>query len=102
MTSGPALRRAGDLAGVLFTSSSKNGAPVVIFIDEIHRLPVIVAEALCKALEDGTLSVVVGSGDDERSVSLTLPPIVCAGATTKPDALSQPLRDRFEFQVATL
>src|ERR1019366_651971 len=99
-TSGPVLGRPGDLGGILFSLPKDQTS--VVFIDEIHRLPIIVVETLCEALEDGTLSVVVGSGNDARSVSLTLPPIVCVGATTTPDALSQPLRDRFGFHAATL
>ena len=94
-SSGPALRRGADLAGILF--SLPRDALSVVFIDEIHRLPTIVEETLYEALEDGTLSIVVGSGNEARSVALKLPPIVVVGATTKPGDLSQPLRDRFGF-----
>jgi Holliday junction DNA helicase RuvB len=75
--------------------------PAVLFIDEIHRMPMVVEETLYEALEDGTLSVIVGSSNDARSVTLRLPPLVIVGATTKPGALSQPLRDRFGFNAAT-
>jgi len=98
-TSGPVLRRPGDFAEILFSLPMDHVS--VVFIDEIHRLPIIVAENLYEALEDGTLSVVIGSDNDARSVSLTLPPIVFVGATTKPSALSQQLRDRFGFHAAT-
>ena len=94
-SSGPALRRGADLAGILF--SLPKDALSVVFIVEIHRLPTIVEETLYEALEDGTLSVVIGSGNEARSLALKLPPVVCVGATTKPGDLSQPLRDRFGF-----
>ena len=92
-SSGPALRRGADLAGILFSLPSD--ALSVLFIDEIHALTKLVEETLYEALEDGKMSVVIGAGNDARSVSLDLPPIVCVGATTKPGGLSQPLRDRF-------
>lgn len=97
VTSGPALRRAGDLAGILFSLEPPEGVPGVLFIDEIHRLTPIVEETLYEVLEDGTLTTVVGSGETARSISLKLPPLVIVGATTKPGALAQPLRDRFGF-----
>ena len=93
---GPALRSADDLAGVLFAGAAHEG-PTVVFVDEVHRLPAIVEETLYEALEDGTLTVIIGSGSEARSVRHVLPPFVFVGATTKPGSLSQPLRDRFGF-----
>lgn len=88
---GPTLRRAGDVAGIL-TAAEPN---TVLFIDEIHRLPAIVEEILYEAMEDGSISVTVGSGPSARAVTLHLPPFVLVGATTRPGSLSAPLRDRF-------
>ena len=96
-SSGPALRKGADLVGILSSLESKDGAPAVLFIDEVHRLPMIVEETLYEVLEDGVISVVIGSGNDARTISLKLPPLVVVGATTKPGAISQPLRDRFGF-----
>lgn len=96
-TSGPTLRRVGDLAGIL-TGLPHEGA--VLFIDEIHRLPSVVEETLYEALEDGSLSVTVGSGSDARAVTLPLSPLTVVGATTKPGAVSAPLRDRFGFHAS--
>jgi Holliday junction DNA helicase RuvB len=45
ITSGPALNRSGDLAAIL--TNLKQGD--VLFIDEIHRLPKNVEEALLRA-----------------------------------------------------
>ena len=90
-TTGPALRRSGDLAGLL--ASVK--ANTVLFIDEIHRLPSMVEETLYEVLEDGTLSVVVGAGQAAKAITLRFPPVIVIGATTKPGSLSTPMRDRF-------
>lgn len=91
MTSGAALARVGDLASIL--SSLQAGD--VLFIDEIHRMPKTVEEILYSAMEDFTISVVVGRDADVRSIDVTLKPFTLIGATTKPGDLSEPLRDRF-------
>lgn len=91
MTSGAALARVGDLASIL--SSLQAGD--VLFIDEIHRMPKTVEEILYSAMEDFTISVVVGRDADARSIDVTLKPFTLIGATTKPGDLSEPLRDRF-------
>jgi Holliday junction DNA helicase RuvB len=67
----------------------------VLFIDEIHRLPASVEEALYPAMEDFQLDLVVGQGPSARSVKLDLPRFTLVGATTKAGALTSPLRDRF-------
>ncbi len=91
MTSGAALARVGDLASIL----SSLPAGDVLFIDEIHRMPKTVEEILYSAMEDFTISVVVGRDADARSIDVTLKPFTLIGATTKPGDLSEPLRDRF-------
>ena len=48
ITSGPAIERAGDLASIL-TNLQKDD---ILFIDEIHRLPLTVEEVLYPAMED--------------------------------------------------
>lgn len=68
MTSGAALARVGDLASIL--SSLQAGD--VLFIDEIHRMPKTVEEILYSAMEDFTISVVVGRDADARSIDVTL------------------------------
>lgn len=90
-TSGPAIERAGDMAALL--TSLKTGE--VLFIDEIHRLPKIAEEILYPVLEDFGLDVVLGKGLGARSVRLEVPKFTLVGATTRPDLLSAPLRDRF-------
>lgn len=90
-TSGLVLAHAGDLAAILTNLQEYD----VLFIDEIHRLPASVEEALYPAMEDFQLDLVVGQGPAARTVKLDLPPFTLVGATTRAGALTSPLRDRF-------
>lgn len=90
-TNGSSLTKTGDLASIL--SVLKPGD--VLFIDEIHRLPSVVQEVLYGAMEDYTLSIIVGKGVDARALNIPLPPFTLVGATTNSGSLSAPLRDRF-------
>jgi len=90
-TSGPAIERAGDLAAIL-TSLKDND---VLFIDEIHRLPKTVEEALYPVMEESVLDIIIGKGPAARTVRLNIPNITIVGATTRVGLLSSPLRDRF-------
>ncbi|WP_459586058.1 AAA family ATPase, partial [Enterobacter asburiae] len=66
----------------------------VLFIDEIHRMPMQVEEVLYSAMEDFYIDIMLGSGDGSRSVHLDLPPFTLVGATTRAGMLSNPLRAR--------
>jgi Holliday junction DNA helicase RuvB len=90
-TSGLVLAHAGDLAAILTNLQAQD----VLFIDEIHRLPAAVEEALYPAMEDYQLDLVIGQGPAARTVKLDLPPFTLVGATTRAGALTSPLRDRF-------
>jgi Holliday junction DNA helicase RuvB len=90
-TSGPVLERSGDLAAIL-TNLSRHD---ILFVDEIHRMPVVVEEVLYPALEDFKLDLVVGQGPGARSVKIDIEPFTLVGATTRIGLLSSPLRDRF-------
>ncbi|MBN2429478.1 MAG: Holliday junction branch migration DNA helicase RuvB [Deltaproteobacteria bacterium] len=90
-TSGPVIEKAGDLAAVLTNLEEGD----VLFIDEIHRLPMVVEEVLYPAMEDFQLDIVIGQGPSARTVKLDLPPFTLVGATTRTGRLSPPLRDRF-------
>jgi len=90
-TSGPALDKPYNLAGVL----TNLGEGDVLFIDEIHRLNPIVEEYLYSAMEDFRIDIVVDSGPNARSVQLTVPRFTLVGATTRAGLLSAPLRSRF-------
>lgn len=88
---GPAIEKTGDLAGIL--TNLKPGD--VLFIDEIHRLPLCIEESLYSAMEDFTFSVVINRDTTPRSLTIDLPPFTLVGATTKAGNLSAPLRARF-------
>ncbi|MGQ0812315.1 MAG: Holliday junction branch migration DNA helicase RuvB [Nitrospiraceae bacterium] len=90
-TSGLVLSHAGDLAAILTNLQEHD----VLFIDEIHRLPASVEEALYPAMEDYQLDLVIGQGPATRTVKLDLPRFTLVGATTRAGALTSPLRDRF-------
>ncbi|MDR0298126.1 MAG: Holliday junction branch migration DNA helicase RuvB [Streptococcaceae bacterium] len=90
-TSGPAIEKPGDLVAILNELAPGD----VLFIDEIHRLPMTVEEVLYSAMEDFYIDIMIGSGDGSRSVHLDLPPFTLVGATTRAGMLSNPLRARF-------
>lgn len=90
-TSGPVLERSGDLAAIL-TNLGHND---ILFVDEIHRMPIAVEEVLYPALEDFSLDLVIGQGPGARTVKIDLEPFTLVGATTRIGLLSSPLRDRF-------
>ena len=91
LATGPAIEKTGDLAAIL--SSLEPGD--VLFIDEIHRIPRFIEETLYSAMEDFTLSIVVGSDSSSRNIKIDLPPFTLVGATTRTGDLTSPLRDRF-------
>jgi Holliday junction DNA helicase RuvB len=91
VTSGPAIEKPGDLAGIL--TNLKTGD--VLFIDEIHRLGTVAEEYLYPAMEDFSLDLMIDSGPSARSVQVKLNPFTLVGATTRHGLLSAPLRSRF-------
>lgn len=91
LTSGPALEKKGDLAGIL-TNLEEND---VLFVDEIHRLSAVVEENLYPAMEDRRFDVVIGEGVYARSYPIQLKPFTLVGATTRAGLLTSPMRDRF-------
>lgn len=91
--SAPAIDKPGDLASIL-SGLAENS---LLFIDEIHRLPIVAEEVLYTAMEDGRLDIVVGDGAKARALSLRLNRFVLVGATTQAGLLSAPLRERFGY-----
>ena len=91
VTTGPALERAGDLATILSNIQPND----VLFIDEIHRMSAHIEEILYPAMEDFSLSIIVGKGPLARSIRLSLPKFTLIGATTRLGLLTSPLRARF-------
>lgn len=93
ITSGPAIEKKGDLAGLLTSLKEKD----VLFIDEIHRLNASVEESLYSAMEDFFFDIMLGEGAHAKSMRLPIEPFTLIGATTKTGSLSSPLRDRFQI-----
>jgi len=91
VTSGPALERKGDLAGIL-TSMQKGD---VLFIDEIHRLLPVVEESLYPAMEDYRIEIVTGVGAGARAIPLPIERFTLVGATSRTGQLTSPLLSRF-------
>ncbi len=91
ITSGPAIEKTGDIAGVL----SKLEEGDILFIDEIHRLSKQVEEFMYTAMEDYAIDILVGKDSGVRSLRIELPHFTLVGATTRAGLLSAPLRDRF-------
>jgi Holliday junction DNA helicase RuvB len=90
-TSGPALGKAADLAGLL-TNLQKGD---LLFVDEVHRLNPVVEEYLYSAMEEYAIDILIDSGPSARSVRVTLQPFTLVGATTREGLLSAPFRSRF-------
>ena len=92
-TTGPALDRPRDLAGVLTTLQRGD----ILFIDEIHRMNVAVEEYLYTAMEDFYIDIIIDQGPNARSLRLNLPQFTLAGSTTRQGLLTAPLRGRFQI-----
>lgn len=91
VTAGPALTRGADLVGTLTKLQPRD----VLFIDEIHRLPVAVEEYIYPAMEDFRVDVQVDSGLNARTVHIPVKPFTLIGATTRAGLITSPLRARF-------
>lgn len=91
VTNGPALTKGADLNGIL----NRLDAGDVLFIDEIHRLPVVVEECLYSAMEDFKIDITVDAGMHARTITLPVKPFTLIGATTRLGLLTGPMRGRF-------
>jgi len=91
VTSGPALEKPGDLAGILTSLDESE----ILFIDEIHRVPARIEEYLYSAMEDFRVDIIIDSGPGAKTIQLGLRPFTLVGATTRAGLLSSPLRSRF-------
>jgi len=91
VTNGPALTKGADLNGILNRLEKGD----VLFIDEIHRLPVVVEECLYSAMEDFKIDFTVDSGMHARTITIPVKPFTLIGATTRLGLLTGPMRGRF-------
>ena len=90
-TSGTTIEKATDLVGLLTNLDEGD----VLFIDEIHLLPKVVAEYLCPAVADFKLDIILDQGPNARSVRLNLPRFTLIGTTTKTERVIQTLLSCF-------
>ena len=90
-TTGPVLEKPGDIAAIL----TNIGVRGILFIDECHRLPVVVEELLYPAMEDFRFDIVLGEGPSANTMRMTLDPFTLVAATTRTGLLSAPFRARF-------
>jgi Holliday junction DNA helicase RuvB len=67
----------------------------ILFIDEIHRLPLKIEELLYPVMEDFHFETDSGGADGKSPERLWVPKFTLIGATTLAGDLSRPLRDRF-------
>ncbi len=94
IASGAALAAPKDL--IPYLTNAERGS--VLFIDEIHRLPLPVEEFLYPAMEDFRIDIALGEGVNARTINMPLKPFTLIGATTRSGMLSAPLRDRFQLR----
>jgi Holliday junction DNA helicase RuvB len=87
-----ALNKPAEIISLL-NSLQKND---ILFIDELHRLKPIIEEVLYVAMEDFSIDMLMPDG---KPLRLTLHPFTLIGATTKPEALSTPLKNRFVYKL---
>ena len=66
----------------------------ILFIDEIHRLKPNVEEVLYTAMEDFVIYMVM---PEWGSIRIPINPFTLIGATTKPEMLSKPMKNRFVY-----
>ena len=90
-TTGPTLDGKEDLTTILTNLRRKQ----VLFLDEIHRMPIALEERLYTALEDYQLDMIVKTGTKTRTRVQSIQPFTFVGATTRPGLISAPLRARF-------
>ena len=91
VTTGPALTKPADLAGILNSVGERD----VLFVDEIHRLSKVVEEYLYSAMEDFKIDITLDAGAHARVVTMPLQPFTLVGATTRLGLLGGPMRSRF-------
>jgi Holliday junction DNA helicase RuvB len=103
------LKRKRELDEVMLRIASNPYA--LLFIDEIHGLPLAIEESLYSALQDFTYDItltkeiMLGDGynislDEERGVqTIDLPKFTLIGATTLMGSINKPLKDRFPIRI---
>ena len=91
VTTGPALTKPADLAGILSNLDERD----VLFVDEIHRMNTVVEEYLYSAMEDFKIDMTLDAGAHARVITMPVRPFTLVGATTRAGMLTAPMRGRF-------
>ena len=91
VTTGPALTKPADLAGILSNLDARD----VLFVDEIHRMNTVVEEYLYSAMEDFKIDMTLDAGAHARVITMPVQPFTLVGATTRAGMLTAPMRGRF-------
>ncbi|MGI6124317.1 MAG: AAA family ATPase, partial [Acetivibrionales bacterium] len=84
------IRLPKDLHAFLLSPKDKD----VVLLDEIHELPPVTQTTLYRALENQQIFLSTKQGKKSRPISIAN--FTVLGATTNPERLLQPLRDRFK------
>lgn len=71
----------------------------ILFLDEVHMLPVALREHLLTVMEDSAVTVNVGTEEKKNLVTVTLPRYTVVAATTRLGALPETLQDRFKLRL---
>lgn len=71
----------------------------ILFLDEIHQLPVDICEELYSILQDNKMHVLIGEGLNKKTYTLDVDPFTLIGATTMPETLIKPLYDRLAIKI---
>ena len=86
-TSGPAIEKAGEVAGLL-TSLEKGD---VLFIDDIHQLKRVIGEYFYPAMKDFSLAIIIDQGPQARSLRLQLAKFTLIGTAPRQESVPREL-----------
>ena len=90
VVTGYALTKPSELVSLLNSLESWD----ILFIDEIHRIKPTLEEVLYIAMEDFVIDMLM---PEWWSIMLPINPFTLVWATTKPESLSQPMKNRFIY-----
>ena len=90
VVTGYAITKRSELVSLLNSLESWD----ILFIDEIHRIKPTLEEVLYIAMEDFVIDMLM---PEWWSIRLPINPFTLVWATTKPESLSQPMKNRFIY-----
>ena len=90
VVTGYAVTKPSELVSLLNSLESWD----ILFIDEIHRIKPTLEEVLYIAMEDFVIDMLM---PEWWSIRLPINPFTLVWATTKPESLSQPMKNRFIY-----